>query len=156
VKNPSIYGGTYAFVLVDHDRKKGREIYKQSGVYDPNDMGTPVVTNNQMELIAVLLGLQWAAAYRLRVIKVVSDSKVTLGRVFQGWSLKNIPAWMIELKSSLDVRGIHGQFQKGHVGHKWNEMADQMAASAGSRFLVDNGFGHLVREYESSVEVYPR
>ncbi len=49
----------------------------------------------------MLLGLQYAQARHLLLKEVVSDSKVTLGRVFDKWSLKNIPDWLTELKSSL-------------------------------------------------------
>src|SRR5688572_24046577 len=98
-KNPSMIGGTYDYVLI----RNGKAIWQGSGVYDPQAMGTPVVTNNQMELLAILLGLQYCEAAHYVVRSVTSDSQITLGRVFQGWSLKGIPDWMKELKRSLSI-----------------------------------------------------
>jgi ribonuclease HI len=135
VYNPSYYGGTYAFVLVDQNRTPYREVYRQSGIYTPKEMGTLKVTNNQMELLAILLGLQYAQTRRLSVLTVVSDSKITLGRVFQNWSLKNIPPWMVELKDSLSVQGVHGVFKRGHSGHKWNEVCDELCRREEYEFL---------------------
>jgi ribonuclease HI len=144
VYNPSYYGGTYAFVLVDQNKTPYREIYRQSGIYTPKYMGAPKVTDNQMELLAILLGLQYAETHRLPVLTVVSDSKITLGRVFQNWSLKNIPSWMVELKDSLSVSGLHGVFQKGHSGNKWNELCDELCRTEEREFLRKIGQLHVL------------
>ena len=146
VRNPSEYGGTYAFLLVNEN---GTMVHNDWGVYSPEDMGTSKVTNNQMELLAVLMGLKYAEGSRYRITKIVSDSKVTLGRVFQNWSLNNIPEWMVDLKDSLSVRGIRGEFQKGHAGHKWNELADQIAETAAIRFLTGAGLEHLIYQHKN-------
>jgi ribonuclease HI len=145
VKNPSVHGGTYAWVIVDEDRV----IHRGSGVYDPNDMGTQTVTNNQMELLAVLLGLQAAQGRKIKIRQIRSDSQITLGRLFQGWSLKNIPDWMIDLKDNLSVHGIRGEFVKGHNGEKWNEMVDLMADDEAVRFLQRNGLTHLISAHKN-------
>jgi len=139
-RNPSIYGGTYAFILVD----EGQEVYSKSGVWRPKNMGTPTVTNNQMELLAVLFGLEYAKSRNYRLSKIVSDSKITLGRLFQGWRLKNIPEWMIEMKESFSLRGVRGEFVRGHNGNKWNEMADQLCEQEAVRFLKGQGLSHLI------------
>ena len=91
VRNPSSFGGTYAFIIVDG----GKEVFSKAGVYTPADMRTPDVTNNQMELLAVLLGMEYAHAKGIKIREIVSDSQVTLGRLYQGWKLKNIPDWMV-------------------------------------------------------------
>lgn len=119
-RNPSLYGGTYGFVLVH----RNKVVYKQSGTYTPQDMGTDKVTNNQMEMIAILLGLQYAQNAGYKVTAVISDSKVTLGRLFKGHSLTNIPTWLRELKDSTPILHIKPELVKGHAGNKWNELAD--------------------------------
>jgi ribonuclease HI len=129
--NPSKIGGTWAFVIVD---EKGKVLHKDAGVYVPEEMGTSTVTNNQTELVAILLGMQWANARRIKIKTVFSDSQITLGRMFQGWSLKNIPDWMIDLKDSLSVRGVRGQFIKGHNGDKFNEMCDRMCEQQANEY----------------------
>ena len=145
LKNPSVYGGTYGFVIV----KSGKEIYRGSGTYSPEEMGTSTVTNNQMELIAVLLGLQYADSARHKITKIVSDSQITLGRLFNSWRLKNIPDWMIEMKDSLSLRGIKGEFQRGHSGHKWNELADGLAEREATEFLRTAGLSHLIYQHKN-------
>lgn len=132
VRNPSIYGGTYAYILV----KGSKVIHKQSGVFVPSDMKGLIVTNNQTELAAVLLGLQYAQEQELSVNEVVSDSKVTLIRVFRKWSHTNVPQWMTDIKESLSLTGIYGTFVKGHNGDKFNEMADKMCDTEHRNFLV--------------------
>lgn len=129
--NPSMVGGTYAYVLV-----KGRKvIHQEAGVYTPHKMGTSAVTNNQMELLAVVRGLLWAEDHEINVSVVYSDSQVTLGRVFYGWRLKNIPIWMIEQLNRIDLTRVRGEFVRGHNGDKWNEMCDRLATEAGQKFL---------------------
>lgn len=85
--NPSAIGGTYAWRLIWDDGTT-------SGVGKvllPQDVGGPV-TNNQTEMMALLEGLRRLPDYFVGTI--YTDSQVTLGRVFQGWKWKNIPAWM--------------------------------------------------------------
>src|SRR5688572_23283573 len=107
-------------------------------------MGTPTVTNNQMELLAVLLGLQYADSAHYRIDRLVSDSQITLGRMFQGWSLKNIPDWMIELKDSVSTWGIKGEFVKGHNGDRWNELADKLCEIEALEYLRSSGLSKLI------------
>lgn len=144
VRNPSQYGGTYSFILVQYDNK---EILRSSGVYIPKNMGTSTVTNNQMELLAILIGLQSAKEHKLHITKIRSDSKIALGRMFQGWRLKNIPDWMVELKDSFSVGGIRGEFVKGHNGNKWNELADQICEREAVSYLQRSGLAHLIYQH---------
>lgn len=75
-KNPSPYGGTWAFCLV----KDNEIISSGSGIILPSEFGGKPVTNNVSEMYAVIKGLEslpenWSGI-------VYSDSQVTLGRVF--------------------------------------------------------------------------
>jgi len=129
--NPSMVGGTYAYVIV----KGKKAIHQEAGVYSPLKMGTSVVTNNQMELLAVVRGMLWAEDHGIKVSVVYSDSQVTLGRVFHDWRLKNIPPWMVEQLKRIDMKGVQGEFVRGHNGDRWNEMCDRLATEAGQKFL---------------------
>ncbi|HMV87215.1 MAG TPA: hypothetical protein PLD20_13070 [Blastocatellia bacterium] len=84
-KNPSTIGGTWAWCGVDAE---GKRIIERGGVC-PAPRGIPI-TNNHTEQIAITLALEampdgWSGT-------VYSDSMVALGRVFQGWRTKNLPA----------------------------------------------------------------
>ena len=84
LKNPSVIGGTWAWCAVDAE---GNRVIERGGSVPAKD-GYPI-TNNHMEQIAVTLALEampdgWSGT-------VYSDSMIALGRVFQGWKLKNLP-----------------------------------------------------------------
>lgn len=87
--NPSPVGGTWAFCHVD---SSGHRVLEQGGVVTPEPGAK--ITNNLTEFVALVSALEalpegwcgWAC----------SDSGVTLGRLFSGWKLTNIPADWIE------------------------------------------------------------
>jgi ribonuclease HI len=84
LKNPSIFGGTWAWTAVDEYDER---VTRAGGVV-PATPSRPI-TNNQMEQIAIVLALEampegWSGT-------VCSDSRIALGRVFEGWSGRNIP-----------------------------------------------------------------
>lgn len=84
--NPSPYGGTWAYVVV----VDGKKVFELSEYVTPEDIGThKFVTNNQMELYAVIQAFQYMMSDD--VITLLSDSEVTLGRVFKNYALNNIP-----------------------------------------------------------------
>ena len=132
-KNPSTIGGTYAFVLV----WKGQELESESGVLTPKAMGKPAVTNNQMELYAVMCGVAWARDEGLKIEHIYSDSQVTLGRLYKNWKLNGIPLWM-EISFNVlkyDIHKTRGVYVRGHNGDKWNEMCDQLCRQEAENFL---------------------
>lgn len=86
-KNPSPYGGTFAFCAVDEN---GQRVYKRSDVLPNAYLQVDACTNNLSEMWALMAALEylpqgWSG-------KVYSDSQITLGRVFWGWKWTNIPA----------------------------------------------------------------
>jgi ribonuclease HI len=128
--NPSRIGGTWAFVLVE----RGRVVEQVTGVVVPDDVDTRGVTNNQVELLAVLKGLEFAREQGYKIGTVYSDSQITLGRVFQNWSLKNIPTWMVEMLRRVKPSPwtVRGEWVKGHNGNKYNELCDHLCEEQAS------------------------
>lgn len=88
----------------------------------------PETTNNRMELMAILRGLQFVPD-RSRVL-VHSDSKYALRTCFGNWkpttNLDLIKAVRRERGRMLMVKEIK---VKGHSGDFWNELADRLAGS---------------------------
>lgn len=90
-------------------------------------------TNNQMELYAVTMGLDFLfEALGPCDVLVYSDSEYcTKGAVATtGWRKKNKKFWKgldFAIERHLNVDFTH---VKGHSGHIWNELADQMAGEA--------------------------
>lgn len=88
--NPSPYGGTWAWCGVD---LAGERFATSSGIV-PTEPGEPPITNNQMEWIACVRALDslpdgWSGI-------LASDSQVTLGRLFSGWAMSNLPELWIK------------------------------------------------------------
>lgn len=108
--NPSPFGGTFAACHVAGD---GEHIWEASGVILPVEVGG-LVTNNQTEFVAALIGLEalednWSGY-------LVSDSHVTLIRFCASAPLRNIPdAWVERMKVVLARLGaIHPVQLDGH------------------------------------------
>ncbi len=95
-------------------------------------------TNNRMELLAVIKGLEKLRRYDIPVV-VYSDSKYVVDSVRKGWALswqkqgfagrKNADLWRryLELHAKFD---IEFQWVRGHAGNAMNERCDRMAVSA--------------------------
>ena len=131
--------GGYGVVLVCGDLRKEMS------------EGYALTTNNRMELLAVIKGLeaiQWKAAQ----VEVYSDSSYVVDAVENGWiwrwrangykNKKNIDLWerFIPLYKQNDV---HFHWLKGHAGHPENERCDRLAVeaySSGGVLLKDEGY----------------
>ena len=100
--------------------------------------GEALTTNNQMELTAVIKGLE--ALNKSCNVIITTDSKYVLSGITEwvnnwkqrGWKTANKkPVQNIELWKRLDdLTGTHQiewNWVKGHSGHKENEIADQLA-----------------------------
>ena len=102
-------------------------------------------TNNQMELMAVIMGLE--ALNRPVSITVVSDSKYVLNGIqnwLEGWkrngwkNAKKQPVANQELWQRLDaatqLHRIDWKWIKGHAGHPLNERCDDLARAEAQAF----------------------
>lgn len=122
-RNPSSTGGTFGFVIVN---EKGISIHADSGSFQPEDMHVAQVTNNQSELLAMVMTLEWAQDHHIGLRYLYSDSQITLGRVFDGWAMNNVPRWLLRAVADINLNGTEGKFVRGHSGDKWNELCDTM------------------------------
>jgi ribonuclease HI len=107
-------------------------------------------TNNRMELLAVIAGLEALKKPGMEV-SVFSDSKYVVDAIEKGWiwgwikkdfkDKKNTDLWkrFIPLYKNHKVKF---NWIKGHSGHPMNERCDQLAvfSAEGSNLLVDEGF----------------
>ncbi len=111
--------------------------------------GYRLTTNNRMELLAVIKGLE-ALKYPCEVT-IYSDSQYVVNAVEKGWVFgwaqkrfkdkKNPDLWMrfLELYRMHKVRFV---WVKGHAGTPLNERCDQLAVAAagGTALLEDEGY----------------
>lgn len=125
LKNPGGRGG-YAAILLYNNHKKIITGGQQS------------TTNNQMEMMAVLKGLE--ALKNKCEIDLYSDSQYVLNGLkswIHGWKqnnwktkskqdVKNIDLWQL-LDQAISDHIIHYHWVKGHSGNRYNEEADLLA-----------------------------
>ena len=105
--------------------------------------GFEETTNNRMELMAVIVGLEAIKRENAEVI-VYSDSKYVVDAVNQGWVFgwekknfekrANPDLWIRFLKVYRQHR-VRFIWIKGHAGHPENEHCDALAVAAASKFL---------------------
>ena len=104
-------------------------------------------TNNRMELMAVIAGLE--ALNRPCQVEIVSDSKYVTDAFNKHWidgwlkknwrassgPVKNIDLWkrLLAAKKPHEVSFI---WVKGHAGHPENERCDQLAVQESQKFKV--------------------
>tara|TARA_B100001142_G_C13874912_1_gene477532 strand:+ start:8 stop:490 length:483 start_codon:yes stop_codon:yes gene_type:complete len=112
--------------------------------------GFKLTTNNRMELLAVIVGLE-SITQKGYEISVFSDSKYVVNAVNQGWLLdwektnykkkKNSDLWKRFLKI-YRKHLVKFHWVKGHSGDPKNERCDQLAvvAATGKDLLLDKGY----------------
>lgn len=120
------------------------------GVIKELAQGFRLTTNNRMELMAVIVGLQQLTRDNVDVV-IYSDSAYVVNSVEKGWVFdwvkkgfagkKNADLWrqfLVEYKK----HRIKFVWVKGHADNPWNNRCDQLAtAAADSRhWLVDEGY----------------
>lgn len=134
--------GGYATILVYNQyRKELSEGFRKT-------------TNNRMELLAVIKGLE-ALKKEGSHVTVYSDSKYVVDAVELGWvwgwvnkgfkGKKNADLW----KRFIEVYKKHNvtlKWVKGHAGHLENERCDELAVQSalGSNLLIDEGYEQSV------------
>lgn len=124
-RNPSPLGGTWAYVYVGAD---DQQIAHDSGIVLPRQ-NLPLITNNLTEFVALVKALEalpagWSG-------QVLSDSQVTLGRMFLGWRLSGIPSVLVRqyeaARARLDWANVRWTLLDGHPTKA------QLAAGVGKR-----------------------
>ena len=108
--------------------------------------GYPKTTNNRMELMGVIAGLE--ALNRPCEVEVVSDSSYVVNAFNEHWidgwrksnfrrgktnEVKNIDLWELLLAAMAPHR-VTFTWVKGHAGHPENERCDKLATTAADFF----------------------
>lgn len=115
---------------------KFRGHIKELSGYDPD------TTNNRMELMGAIKGLQ--ALKKPCDVVLITDSRYVQqginewvnGWIARGWKtasnqpVKNVELWKMLVTERDRHTSIDWQWVKGHAGHPENERADELATSA--------------------------
>mgnify|MGYP005788890803 FL=1 len=143
--NPDGPGG-YGTVLEYVDPKGQLHVKEMS-------RGYVKTTNNRMELMAVIAGLE--ALNRPCTVEIYSDSQYVVNAFNQHWvdgwirkrwrrgknePVKNVDLWKRLLKAK-EPHEVSFHWVKGHDGHPQNERCDELATTAadGDDLIVDEG-----------------
>lgn len=110
--------------------KNGEKILEYSKMYKG-------VTNNMMELGAVIVGLQ-LIKNPIDSLTIITDSMYVIGCATKGWKRKkNVKLWEEFDKQFERVKqlcpNVEFKHVKGHSGDKWNERADKLAVAASQK-----------------------
>lgn len=101
----------------------------------------PATTNNRMELLAVIHGLE--SLKRPAQVHICTDSQYVIKGITEwlaawkkrGWKtadrqpVKNVDLWQ-RLEAALAPHQVEWQWVRGHSGHPENERVDQLATAA--------------------------
>ena len=89
-------------------------------------------TNNRMELLAVIRGLE-AIRWQGAEVHVYSDSTYVVKTVTEGWKRKKNQDLWAQFDALATRFQLHFHWIKGHAGHPENERCDRLAVEACSR-----------------------
>ncbi len=132
--------GGYGAILISKEHQVRKEL----------SAGYRLTTNNRMELLAVIVGLEALKIFPSQVL-VYSDSQYVVNAVEKNWLIgwektdfknkKNPDLW----KRFLEVYRKHKvrfQWVKGHAGNPMNERCDVLATTAadGKSLQIDEGY----------------
>jgi len=115
-------------------------VLKCAGLTKEMSGGFSCTTNNRMELLAVIKGLE-AINWDNADVIVTSDSSYVVKSINEGWldkwarkgfsKTKNPDLW-IRLLPLLQKHNVKFNWVRGHNGHPENERCDQLAVAAGA------------------------
>ena len=132
--------GGYGIVMLTDDGKYKKEF----------SQGFKITTNNRMELLAVIIGLE-NLKYKNCNVKIYTDSKYVSDAVEKGWlfdwekkdfkNKKNPDLWrrFLEIYKNHNIKF---KWIKGHNNHPQNERCDHLAfeASKSKKLEIDHEY----------------
>ena len=122
-------------------------VLKCAGIEKEMSGGFNLTTNNRMELLAVIKGLE-AIKWENARVEVWSDSSYVVKAINEGWlwnwerknfdKKKNSDLWMRFIPLYRKHR-VSFHWIKGHNGHPENERCDSLAVAAGAGVISAGG-----------------
>lgn len=129
--------------------------------YKELSQGYQLTTNNRMELLAVIVGLEQLKKQGSKVT-VFSDSKYVVDATEKGWlkswklkgfkKVKNVDLWK-RFSLIADQHAVKFVWIKGHAGHPENTRCDELAvlAAQSTNKLVDQGYLDSLNQSEDGL-----
>lgn len=115
--------------------------------------GYKLTTNNRMEMMAVIVGLE-AINWDKAQVQVYSDSSYVVNTITQGWKRKkNHDLWM-RLDAQLSRLDVKFNWIKGHAGHPDNERCDALAVAAYHKKDLPEDIAYIESTAETVSELF--
>ncbi|MBP9998638.1 MAG: ribonuclease HI [Bacteroidales bacterium] len=99
-------------------------------------------TNNRMELLAVIKGLE-AIRWKDVPVEIYSDSTYVVKTVTENWKRKKNQDLWAQLDAASAGRQLNWHWIKGHAGHPENERCDRLAVAAYSSPGLPEDTGYI-------------
>lgn len=116
-------------------------------------------TNNRMELLAVIKGLE-AIRWQNATVEVWSDSQYVVKALTEGWlenwirkdfkKVKNPDLWQ-RFVPLYRAHKVSFHWLKGHAGHPENERCDKLAVAAYSQAELPEDEGYVIETEENTI-----
>lgn len=121
--------------------------------------GFALTTNNRMELLAVICGLE-AIKWENATVEVYSDSSYVVNAINQAWlpkwiatdfkKKKNKDLWL-RFNSIASKHKVNFHWIKGHAGHPENERCDFLAVEAYRRPNLPSDEGYILEAKDNTI-----
>ena len=114
--------------------------------------GFALTTNNRMELLAVIKGLE-AIRWRGADVQVWSDSQYVVNTITQGWKRKKNHDLWARYDALSQCFNLTFHWIRGHTGHPENERCDRLAVEAYSApdLPQDQGYLDTIQQEEDKL-----
>ncbi len=133
-------------------------VLKCNGLEKEMNGGFRLTTNNRMELLAVIKGLE-AIKWKNATVEVYSDSSYVVKAINEGWlenwqrkgwkKVKNPDLWQAFLPL-YRAHKVSFHWLKGHAGHPENERCDSLAVSAYRNGPLATDEGYMASKEDSN------
>ena len=110
--------------------------------------GFSLTTNNRMELLALIKGLE-AIRWKGAQVKVFSDSTYVVNTITKGWKRKKNQDLWSRYDSLAPDFDLSFTWIKGHAGHPENERCDALAVNAYKEGVLEKDEGYELNNTDS-------
>ena len=110
--------------------------------------GFSLTTNNRMELLALIKGLE-AIRWKGAQVKVFSDSTYVVNTITKGWKRKKNQDLWSRYDSIAPDFDLSFTWVKGHAGHPENERCDALAVNAYKEGVLEKDEGYELNNTDS-------
>ena len=110
--------------------------------------GFSLTTNNRMELLALIKGLE-AIRWKGAQVKVFSDSTYVVNTITKGWKRKKNQDLWSRYDSLAPDFDLSFTWVKGHAGHPENERCDALAVRAYREGVLEKDEGYELNNTDS-------